>query len=213
MWGIENYWGFVVAALVLNITPGSDTIYILSRTLAQGTKAGIASVLGISSGILVWGLLVSFGLAAVLAQAPMLMLGIKLLGAAYIVWIAVQMWRSNDLDATSLQDASKHMNVWKTYQQGVLTNLLNPKVGLFFLAFLPQFVSSGVESAVPFLLLTATFMLTGTLWCLSLVALAGLISHKLQQRPEYAQMVSKSSAAILGIMGLHTGISSLKEVV
>ncbi|AUZ06393.2 MULTISPECIES: LysE family translocator [Vitreoscilla] len=213
MWGIENYWGFVVAALVLNITPGSDTIYILSRTLSQGAKAGIASVLGISSGILVWGLLVSLGLAAVLAQAPMLMLAIKLLGAAYIVWIAVQMWRSNDLDASSLQDASKGMSVLKTYQQGVVTNLLNPKIGLFFLAFLPQFVSHGADSAVPFLLLTATFMVTGTLWCLLLVVLAGFISKKLQQRPEYAQRLSKSSAVILGAMGVHTGISSLKEVV
>lgn len=213
MWGIENYWGFVVAALVLNITPGSDTIYILSRTLSQGVKAGIASVLGISSGVLVWGLLVSLGLAAILATAPMVMLGIKLLGAAYIVWIAVQMWRSNDLDATSLQDASKHMNVWKTYQQGVLTNLLNPKVGLFFLAFLPQFVSSGVESAVPFLLLTATFMVTGTLWCLLLVALAGLISHHLQKQPQWAKRITQSSAAVLGLMGIHTGISSFKEMV
>ena len=98
MLGIENYVGFIIAALVLNITPGSDTIYILSRTLAQGKRAGVASVLGISSGVLVWGLLVSFGLATILKSMPSLMLLVKLLGAAYIVWIAIQMWRNSDLD-------------------------------------------------------------------------------------------------------------------
>ena len=165
MLGIENYVGFIIAALVLNITPGSDTIYILSRTLAQGKRAGVASVLGISSGVLVWGLLVSFGLATILKSMPSLMLLVKLLGAAYIVWIAIQMWRNSDLDAAALQTGNKHISIRRVYQQGIITNLLNPKVGLFFLAFLPQFVSVGTQSPLPFLLLTATFIVTGTLRC------------------------------------------------
>lgn len=212
MFGIENYWGFIVAALVLNITPGSDTIYILSRTLAQGKKAGVASVLGISSGVLLWGLLVSFGLAAVLATAPMVMLAIKLIGAAYIIWIAVQMWRHSALDATTLSQNLDDVSVLKVYRQGIVTNMLNPKVGLFFMAFLPQFVNVSTASALPFLLLTATFIVTGTLWCLLLVLMASLISGKLKHEPRLATYISKSSAAILGAMGAHIGWSSLRDL-
>lgn len=212
MLGIENYLGFIVAALVLNITPGSDTIYILSRTLAQGKRAGIASVLGISSGVLIWGLLVSFGLASLLKTMPSLMLAVKLLGAAYIVWIAVQMWRHSDLDAAALQADVHHLSVRKVYQQGIITNLLNPKVGLFFLAFLPQFISSGTASPLPFLVLTATFIVTGTIWCLLLVGLASLISKHLQHQPRMATYISRGSSVILGAMGVHIGLSSLKEV-
>ena len=213
MFGVVDYWGFVLAALVLNITPGSDTIYILSRTLSQGTKAGVASVLGISTGVLLWGALVSFGLAAVLAAAPMVMLFIKLAGALYIVYIAWQMWHSNALDTQALQSSDEALKWGRIYRQGVLTNLLNPKVGLFFLAFLPQFVSHEANSAVPFLYLTATFMVTATLWSLLLVALAGVISAHLKQEPKWSARITKGSAAILGLMGIHTGVSSLKEVV
>ena len=212
MLGIENYVGFIIAALVLNITPGSDTIYILSRTLAQGKRAGVASVLGISSGVLVWGLLVSFGLATILKSMPSLMLLVKLLGAAYIVWIAIQMWRNSDLDAAALQAGNTHSSIRKVYQQGIITNLLNPKVGLFFLAFLPQFVSVGTQSPLPFLLLTGTFIVTGTLWCLLLVGLASLISKQLQHKPHLASYISRGSSVILGGMGIHIGFSSLKEV-
>ena len=212
MLGIENYVGFIIAALVLNITPGSDTIYMLSRTLAQGKRAGVASVLGISSGVLIWGLLVSFGLATLLKSMPSLMLLVKLLGAAYIVWIAIQMWRHSDLDAAALQAGTSHISMRKIYQQGIITNLLNPKVGLFFLAFLPQFVSTGTPSTVPFLLLTATFIATGTLWGLLLVGLASLISKQLQHKPQLAAYISRGSSAVLGVMGVHIGFSSLKEV-
>lgn len=213
MFDIVNYWGFIVAALILNITPGSDTIYILSRTLAQGKRAGVASVLGISSGILIWGLLVSFGLAAVLTKLPSLMMAIKLIGAAYIIWIALQMWRHSSLDAASLQDGMQDLSVWKVYRQGIITNLLNPKIALFFMAFLPQFVSVGTTSPAPFLALTATFIVTGTLWCLTLVVLAGLISGHLKREPRLAAYISKGSAAVLGAMGVHIGISTIKEVV
>lgn len=212
MFGIENYWGFVVAALLLNITPGSDTIYILSRTLAQGKRAGIASVLGISSGVLIWGLLVSFGLAAVLTKAPAVMLAIKFIGAAYIVWIAVQMWRHSALDASSLNGGVDNSSVLKVYRQGIVTNLLNPKIALFFMAFLPQFVSADTQSAIPFLVLTATFIATGTLWCLLLVVLAGLIGGQLKREPRLAEYISRGSALVLGAMGVHIGIGSLKDM-
>ena len=211
MFGIENYWGFIVAGIVLAVTPGTDTIYILSRTLAQGKGAGIASTLGVSSGVLIWGLLVSFGLATVLTQLPSVLLFIKIIGAVYILWIAIQMWRHNDLDVQHLQADMGHMAVGKIYKQGIVTNLLNPKVGLFFMALLPQFVSTQAHSALPFLLLTVTFIVIGTLWCLFLVVLAGLISHKLQQNPHMAQTISRISAVVLGAMGVHIAYTSLKD--
>ena len=103
------------------------------------------------------------------------------------------------------------MAVGKIYKQGIVTNLLNPKVGLFFMALLPQFVSAQAHSALPFLLLTVTFIVIGTLWCLFLVVLAGLISHKLQQNPHMAQTISRISAVVLGAMGVHIAYTSLKD--
>ena len=164
-----------------------------------------------SSGVLIWGLLVSFGLATVLTQLPSVLLVIKIIGAVYILWIALQMWRHNDLDVKNLQADMGHMAVGKIYKQGIATNLLNPKVGLFFMALLPQFVSAQAHSALPFLLLTVTFIVIGTLWCLFLVVLAGLISHKLQQNPQMAQTISRISAVVLGAMGAHIAYTSLKD--
>ena len=144
MYGIENYWGFVAAAILLNLTPGSDTVYILTRSIAEGRKVGIASALGISAGILVHCVLVSLGLAQIVAHSPTLFAILKYSGAAYLVYLGIKMWRSPPLDAGAAEKGVQ-TGLWPVFRQGLLTNLLNPKVVLFFLALLPQFVRPGRE--------------------------------------------------------------------
>ena len=104
MYGIENYWGFVAAAVLLNLTPGSDTIYILTRSIAQGRKAGMASALGISAGILVHCVLVSLGLAQIVAHSPTLFAILKYSGAAYLLYLGIKMWCSPPLAADNETD-------------------------------------------------------------------------------------------------------------
>src|SRR5687767_690097 len=171
MFGTQNLALFVVSGILLNLTPGQDTFYIIGRSLAQGRRAGILSVLGIVSGSVVHTVAAAFGLSAILASSASAFLVVKLAGAAYLVYLGVGMLldRSADaLPAGSEQAAGfTRDSAWAIYRAGLLTNVLNPKVALFFLAFLPQFVDPAASSKVAaFLFLGAVFIFNGTIWCL-----------------------------------------------
>src|SRR6476646_8919574 len=128
---------FLAAGLALNVTPGPDMLYVAARGAGEGRSAGIASALGIGAGTLVHIALVAAGLAAVLAAVPVAYLAIRLGGAAYLVYLGVRGLMARPSAAASpLEPASLGV----IFRQGVITNVLNPKVALFFLAFLPQFV-------------------------------------------------------------------------
>ena len=203
VFGIENYLGFVVAAVLLNMTPGSDTIYILTRSIAEGRKSGVASALGINTGVLVHTVLVSVGLSAILMSSAVAFNVLKVAGAAYLVVMGVRAIASKqplvDVDGTS----EKVGSLGKVYRQGVLTNALNPKVALFFLALLPQFVSaSNAFGPLPFLLLGLTFFCTSTVWSLILVAASSAASSFLRTNAVFKRWSSKISGAIYVVLGL-----------
>ncbi len=168
MFGIEHYPLFVVSCVLLNITPGQDTLYILGRSLVQGREAGVVSALGIGTGTVLHTLMVALGLSAVLTASALVFGAVKILGAGYLIWIGIGLLRTPGTEAGMRPDVARVAGKAGLYRQGVLTNLLNPKVALFYLSFLPQFVSPDVDSAfVPLTLLGLTFFTTGTLWCFS----------------------------------------------
>ncbi len=170
---------FALAVLVLNATPGVDFLLVVSRTLQGGARAGVAAALGINAGCVVHALAAAFGLAAVLALQPAAFQLIQWAGAAYLVWLGLgllhQAWRGAGLAAAAPMPARS----WATdCRFGLLTNLLNPKVALFFLAFLPQFVPAASPSkTVSFLLLGAWFVAQGLVFLLLLVAGAARLSR------------------------------------
>lgn len=138
-----NDWGvFLLAALVLNLAPGPDLVYLLSRSLGQGRRIGIASSLGVCSGALVHVAAAAMGLSVLLAQsAPAFML-VKWLGAAYLVYLGLTALRrgaSPGVEPASPAPGAADGSVWQAFRQGVLIDVFNPKVALFFMAFLPQF--------------------------------------------------------------------------
>ncbi len=148
MIGIENFWGFVIAGLILNITPGSDTMYILTRSISQGKKAGIASVLGISTGSFVHTLFATIGLSAILATSAIAFNIVKYLGVGYLIYLGIKALIDNtkmDDSVSSLKDDA----TFKIYREGILTNILNPKVALFFMSFLPQFIDPTSATSAP----------------------------------------------------------------
>lgn len=186
----------MTAALLLNLTPGADTVYILSRSLHQGRAAGVAAVLGIAAGIVVHIVLVALGLAQWVARAPLLFALLQYAGATYLLWLAVQMWRSGGLSAAGA--SLPRVSGWQVFRQGLSTNLLNPKIALFFLALLPQFVSPAAASQMgPYLLLGGTFVLTGTVWCLVIVLAAGFIRALLTRRPQVAVWLHRVCGSLL----------------
>lgn len=204
MFGIENYISFIVAGIILNLTPGADTMYILTRSISQGHKAGVYSVLGIATGALMHTLLASFGLSMILTQSATAFAIVKYLGVAYLVYLGVKMILDKKNSFSANRGSNKeNVNLRKIYLQGVLTNVLNPKVALFYLAFLPQFINPEYATgALPFILLGFTFMTTGTLWCLLLAFAASLITKTLRENDKIAILLQKLSGLIFVGLGI-----------
>jgi RhtB (resistance to homoserine/threonine) family protein len=203
MYGIENYVGFVIAGILLNLTPGADTMYILTRSISQGRRAGVYSVLGIGSGCLIHTILAAFGLSIILAKSALAFNIIKYVGVAYLVYLGIRMiMEKNNLFDNKTQQLETTKLV-KIYQQGLLTNVLNPKVALFFLSFLPQFVNPHyVNGPIPFLILGLTFMTTGTVWCLILAYSSSFISKTLRENDRIGKVMQKVSGFVFIGLGI-----------
>jgi threonine/homoserine/homoserine lactone efflux protein len=178
--GADEMLLFAAAVFVLNATPGVDLLLTVSRTLAGGARAGVAAALGINAGCVVHALAAAFGLAALLAVHPQAFVAIQWAGAAYLVWLGVgllrQAWRG--APAAAVGEAPAPRPLWAEFRAGLLTNVLNPKVALFFLAFLPQFVpAQATHKTAAFLLLGAWFVLQSLLFLLALVAVVARLSR------------------------------------
>jgi RhtB (resistance to homoserine/threonine) family protein len=202
MFGIHDFGLFLGAGILLNLTPGPDTAYILGRSIAQGREAGIASALGISLGSIFHTCAAALGLSAILATSALAFGAIKLLGGAYLVFLGIKM----------LLDRRKHLSLPShfrrrttiaAFRQGVLTNVLNPKVALFFLAFLPQFIDPASTTKIPaFVTLGLTFVTTGTIWCLILAWFASAFSRRLRENEMIGQWINRTVGALLVFLGL-----------
>ncbi len=171
MLGIINYKLFIISSILLNLTPGADTIYILGKGISKGKKAAIISALGISTGCMVHTVLAAFGLSVILSKSIIAFNIVKAVGAFYLIYLGIKSMKTKDF---SLKEEDKeNISSGKIFREGILTNVLNPKVALFFLSFMPQFISSNNSfGAIPFIVLGSTFVFTGTIWCLILA-----ISH------------------------------------
>jgi threonine/homoserine/homoserine lactone efflux protein len=192
---------FLIAGLILNITPGSDTIYILSRSISQGRRAGIYSVFGIISGCAVHTLLAALGLSVLLTQSPLAFIVLKMAGALYLGYLGfTTLLAKNNTLASPTEGIMSNQDI---YLQGLLTNILNPKVALFFLSFLPQFIDPhNSYGIVPFILLGVTFLTTGTLWCLSLVFFSTNVTGFLRQNNKVSNMMNKICGGIYLLLGI-----------
>jgi threonine/homoserine/homoserine lactone efflux protein len=172
---------FATAVFLLNATPGVDFLLTVSRTLQGGVRAGVAAALGISAGCIVHALAAAFGLAALLALHPQAFVTIQWAGAAYLAWLGLgllrQAWHGGGA-APAVAGGLASRSAWADFRTGLLTNVLNPKVALFFLAFLPQFVPAASPApTLSFLLLGGWFVLQGSLFLLALVVLAARLSR------------------------------------
>jgi threonine/homoserine/homoserine lactone efflux protein len=181
MLDIHHLGLFAGAALLLVLTPGPDTLYVVSHATARGARGGAIAALGIGAGCLAHILAATLGLSAlVLASATAFAL-VRYAGAAYLVWVGIGLLRAPPPAAPSRAPLVRALAARRIFVGAALTNALNPKVALFFLAFLPQFVAAdGTHRAASFLLLGAFFDLLGTLW---LLIVAGLAARAVGRRP------------------------------
>ncbi|PTT00512.1 homoserine lactone transporter [Flavobacterium sp. HMWF030] len=211
MTGIINYETFLLTGLLLNITPGNDTIFILSRSMAQGKRAGIMSVLGIATGSLIHTVLAAFGLSIIIAKSILAFNIIKYAGAAYLLYVGYKMLTDKTKINTDTSISENLINFKKIYRDGVLTNVLNPKVALFFISFLPQFINPHTTNTiVPFIKLGVTFTITGTIWCLILANFASVIFSKLKQNKKLSNYVNKTCGGVLIALGIKIALTTKK---
>lgn len=208
MTGILHFETFLLTGILLNITPGNDTLFILSRSIAQGRKAGIVSALGIATGSIVHTLLAAFGLSIIIAESILLFNIIKYAGAAYIIYIGLKMITGNSQLNTAATLSNPSANYLKIYRDGIVTNVLNPKVALFFIAFLPQFIDPALKhTLLPFLALGLTFITTGTIWCLLLAVFAATFFNRLKENKKISVYINKLCGITLIALGIKVALT------
>ena len=201
--GIIHFGPFLAAAIILNLTPGTDTMYILGRSMAQGTRAGVLSALGISTGSLFHTLAAASGLSLLLATSAVAFNLLKFCGAFYLIYLGARTFFSKNEHEAREAGTSSSINYRQVYFSGILTNVLNPKVALFFLAFLPQFVDPAYPHAMlSFILLGCTFIVTGTCWCLLLAVYSARFSRLLRKNSSAGSLLPRLTCVVFVGLGL-----------
>lgn len=208
MLGIHELWLFVVSGLLLNVTPGPDTAYIVGRSVQLGWRGGATAVLGISTGCLVHVFAAAIGLSAVLAASSAAFTLVKWAGAAYLCYIGMKMLLSRArAPADEAVTASNAISLRQVFLQGSLTNVLNPKVALFFLAFLPQFVAvDSPHKTAAFLLLGLIFIFNGTLWCLGVAAFAANAAGRIRQSGRALGWINRALGGLFVYLGVRVAM-------
>jgi threonine/homoserine/homoserine lactone efflux protein len=200
--GIHHYWLFIATAIVLVITPGQDTFFILGRSLAGGRTSGIAAALGITAGSVVHTCLAALGLSALLATSPYAFMAVKFAGAAYLIYIGVRALTSRARGLPG-ETAGAAGGRWAAFRSGVVSNLLNPKVALFFLALMPQFIdAASAHKVLAFLALGLTFVTLGVAWCLVLAIGAAWLRSAFLRRPSMSVWMNRVAGAMFIALGL-----------
>ena len=210
MFHIQNLYLFFIASLLLNLTPGNDMIYVASRSISQGTRAGITSALGVFIGCFVHILAAVFGLSIIIAKSAFLFELIKLLGAGYLIYLGIKALITQS-DFNKDISTLAPINKWKLLKQGIITNALNPKVALFFLSFLPQFIQPGSPLyKVQLFSLGLWFDLQGTLVLIIVAYLLGKTGNFIKNNQKLWRIQEKVTGVILIGLGIKVALSSKK---
>jgi threonine/homoserine/homoserine lactone efflux protein len=192
---------FVGVSWALIISPGPDMIYVITRGMAHGRKAGVLSAIGVVCGILVHTTAAAFGLTLLLQTSAIAFLLVKFIGAAYLVFLGIKAWREKT--TFHLQASAPVAKSSTLFWQGVLSNVLNPKIAIFFLAFLPQFVDKGSSHVtLQMVILGITFACFGLCFLLVVGYSSGTIGRWLTYRPQYAQFFQRLAGGILIGLGI-----------
>ncbi|APG64285.1 lysine transporter LysE [Tenacibaculum todarodis] len=207
--GIENLMTFIVTALFFIMTPGIDTVFVLNKSIGQGRKSGIYATFGINTGVLVHTFFAALGLSVLIAKSTIAFSLIKFLGAGYLIYLGFLKLKNKEgfFPADNKKFSKNSKNDFWT---GFLTNTLNPKVALFFLAFFPQFINvNQMDNPIPFLLLGITYALIGIVWFLILTLFASVFSQKLKSNLKSGCWLNKLSGLVFIVMGIKIALAKI----
>ena len=210
MVGVHDFWLFIVSGLLLNIAPGPDTAYIVGRSVQLGWRGGVLAALGISAGCLSHVFAAAIGLSALLVASATAFSAVKWLGAAYLCYVGLTMLLSRPKNSEAVL-AREAVPLSRVFWLGALTNALNPKVALFFLAFLPQFVDvDAPHKPLAFLVLGLIFIFNGTLWCLAVAFAAARAAGGVRRSSRMVSWVNRGLGALFVYLGVRIALAHAK---
>ncbi|MGW1993408.1 LysE family translocator [Embleya sp. NPDC001921] len=198
---------FALVAGLLTIIPGPDTAIVLRAALTRGSRHGFATALGIGSGTLVWGAAAAAGVSAVLTTSRVAYTSLRIIGACYLLWLAYGLLRAawanryTDVEVDAKAGAKAAPGLWSAWGRGVLTSLTNPKVGVFYMAMIPQFIPSGTPHLAFGILLALVHDIEGMVWFAVIVLGANSLRAKLR-RPRFRRTLDASTGTVIGAFGI-----------
>jgi threonine/homoserine/homoserine lactone efflux protein len=208
MFGVTDLWLFIVSGLALNMLPGPDSLYIIGRSAGQGFRAGSVASLGIGTGTLIHVFAAAFGLSAILATSAMAFTIVKIIGCVYLLYIGLAMLFAKENNNQNEPTVNKTIPLSKIFYQAFLTNSLNPKIALFFLAFVPQFISPDAPNkALSFIFLGLVFNINGMVWCHFLAWTSSSVSKKLKRNPTVTKCLTKFTGGLFLYFGIKLALS------
>lgn len=203
---VQALLAFVATASILTLTPGVDTAMVLRSAASGGPRPAAYAAIGIALGCLVWGAAVSVGLGALLAASEAAFTAVKWAGAAYLLYLGLKLILRPRSDMGPAENGSKAAEPWALLRQGLLTNLLNPKVGVFYITFLPQFLPAGATVATFSFLLASIHVLLSLLWFAVLIA-ATVPMGRLLRRPLVVKTLDRITGGVFIAFGAKLALS------
>ena len=199
MVGIEDFIPFLIATVILNLTPGSDVLFVAAQSVSHGARGGLLAALGVSAGVVFHIGAVSLGLVRLLTVYPLALTVIKILGATYLLYLAFVSWRTKEISWSRKSPLEPALG--RVFFRGALTNILNPKVALFFLAFLPQFIKTEHGAVLlQTLKLGGAFIVSATIVNCIYALLFAYAQHRIQANRLLRRYINRISAGIFGIL-------------
>lgn len=209
--GVREFATFITATVIFAMTPGIDTVFVLNRAIGHSRQIGSIAALGVATGVLVHTVLAAVGLAAIVAKSALLFSIIKYLGAAYLLYLgaaAIYHAIKNPAVLQMKTDNGTMITLWQAYRSGLVTNVLNPKVALFFLAFFPQFIiPTQADNAAAYLFLGGIYALISAAWLVLLAILAGSVLSRLLTSQTAKRYMDVGSGVVFMVMGAKVAVT------
>lgn len=208
MLGIDNLGGFILTAIIVVTTPGIDTIMVLTRSISKGKTAGLYSALGVSAGLIVHTCAATFGLSLILAKSAIAFSIVKYLGAAYLIYIGYQSLKAKS-QQTDIKPTDINIVGWKKmFVTAFLSDVLNPKIAIFFLAFLPQFIkTTDISSPIPYLILGLIMFFITLIWCSFLALMGGKAAIFFNKNKNAEKWMNKTSGIVFILLGIKIALT------
>ncbi|GGF92669.1 LysE family translocator [Paenibacillus albidus] len=205
---IMSILAFLGTAVLLTLMPGPDNLFVLAQSIAQGKKAGIATTFGLCTGLLVHITAATLGISALIYQSALAFTLVKYAGACYLLFLAYKSFKAKDSELTVDRQESQSIDLLSLYRKGILMNILNPKVSLFFLALLPPFVNqSAGHVSLQMLLLGVVFLLQALVIFFAISVFSGKVRVILLKNPRVSRKINLIQGTLLGIIGLKVAFS------